>query len=554
MASSRGPGRTTPRGGGALLVLFVLNAGVAGAQVTSVSTRPDSGARIEVQPTLPAASGYAPLRVKIRNDSDRDHSWTFLFQSYGTSGMRRETTSTLEVPAGEERRYDLVVPFATGPFERSYLSMQVHGYGVENAGWNFPMTAYYGSGAAREPALSESLRAGEAAAQPRPQPVVGDAPADAPETVSLSFDPRLLPSDWRGLTAFPLIALWESEWRGLDPEARTALQDWCLHGGRLVRVGAGTTATSDEAYGLGSVALVPTPSTAEEWSRISEVPAEERGIDYPTWAGRMVLPIETRKGLLLVYLLTYALLVGPVNLFVFCRRGKRSRLFWTMPALALAASAFLTVVIVLQDGLGGTGHRVALVRLAPDLAREVVLQEQVSRTGALLERGFEMDESIALFDVRPETYGYGGSLTSAASVFDGGWFRSRAVQIQRLDAVRPSRARIEWTGEGSLLSSIGDPIEELFYRDDEGRLWRARDVAPGRAIALAPATEPDYEAFWKSVSATAGPQVRARLRRLSSERDAFVGRTRHRTDAVIGTLDAIDWQDTVIYSGRPVRR
>lgn len=477
--------------------------------------------------------GYAPLRVTILNESGRDRAWTFDFRSYGNAGTARLSRVVLPVASGEERTFEVVAPLATDIGEMSSLQMRVLGFGVSSSDWHYPLSSGYGQTpeASPPPALSQSLH------------------QEAQQGVA--FDPSLLPSDWRGLLGLRALALTEDEWRKASPSARSALSEWTSRGGYLVRLGSSSFVEGVqgvETLGLGTVVTKPRPESASEWQESLKTPPIPQTISYRAWADEHFKAIETRSGLLLAFLVLYAPLVGPVNLYVFCSKGRRARLFWTLPTLALGASLFLAGLILMQDGVGGRGHRVTFVRLVPELTREVTIQEQVSRTGALVTRGFEIEEEVAVFGA-PLGFSSGGELASEGSSFGGSWFRSRSIQAQRIEGVRPGRAGVSIAGEATLTSSIEDRLEEIYYRDEEGRLWRATGLAPGSKAALAPASEEEYERFWGALSREAGPGARIHLQKSYWERGAFLARA-GASDAPIETLEGIDWTDTVIYSGR----
>src|SRR5690606_21574539 len=72
---------------------------------------------------------------------------------------------------------------------------------------------------------------------------------------------------------------------------------------------------------------------------------------------------EFRYGLFIGVLVLFAIIVGPVNLFVFAKVGKRHRLFITTPIISLATSLLLVGLIILQDGFGGSGFRRVLMEV-----------------------------------------------------------------------------------------------------------------------------------------------------------------------------------------------
>jgi hypothetical protein len=106
----------------------------------------------------------------------------------------------------------------------------------------------------------------------------------------------------------------------------------------------------------------------------------------------------------LVFLVIFGVLVGPVNLFVLAPAGKRHKLFITTPLLSIGASIVMVGLILIQDGTGGTGRRFIAINLQPDEAAAYVTQEQISRTGVLFGTGFEMKQPVLIEPVAlPDT-------------------------------------------------------------------------------------------------------------------------------------------------------
>ena len=81
---------------------------------------------------------------------------------------------------------------------------------------------------------------------------------------------------------------------------------------------------------------------------------------------RRWVTISLNAPLLIGFILVFAVLVGPVNLFWLADASRRHRLFWSTPLISVAASLLLVGVIALQDGFGGSGERVMATLLVPD--------------------------------------------------------------------------------------------------------------------------------------------------------------------------------------------
>ena len=529
------------------LALALSMTSLASAQ-TTVPTTDRSRVLIEYTGPTQLSNQFMVMRIRIGNRSGRDRAWAFEFKalraSYGDVGRR--SRFELEVEDGQDRQFEILVPLS-GAANASWVQMMVFGHGVANAGQLKIVANTVSSRVAVS--TNANLRSQEI----QPQLMSGPNGLEGPFT----FSAESLTSDWRAYSSLSALWLAADEWKGVDAALRRTLFEWVAGGGRLVVVESGDTAATApiQRHGLGMIVTIPEGLADESVGvfRLAWPPAND-GADSVSWVGNLIEPIETHKGFLSLVLLGYLVLAAPVNLLVFSPGTKRMRLFWTMPAIALGASAVMAAVILLQDGVGGSGYRRNLVYLLPELNRELIVQEQVSRTGALLRRSFEVEEPIVITDLTVNHLDRSSrEFGSHGTRYAGDWFRSRSIQAQRLQWARSSRARVELVGaEGThpvLLSSIDVRLDELYFRDESGRVWQGRNVLPGRPAALRSATEQEYERFLREVSlGTAGPGIRTRVDEIRGLRGAFLASAG--SDVAIETLTSIDWNDApVLYAG-----
>jgi hypothetical protein len=539
--------------GVALALTFVLSGEGLAAATTSVPTTDPRALLIEYTEPTQFSNDAMVMQIRILNRTGRARRWVFELNaprlSYDDGGRR--SRFELEVESGDDRRFEILVPLA-GAQEASWVQMAVFGDGVVGAGQMQLVANTVSSTVATSAGATIHDEQARAA-------LLGQFGPGGP----FVFDAADLS---RHVQAYAgLAALWISaeEWSEADPGIRRVLTEWVAGGGRLVLVESGESlpAAPIRRYGLGAIANVPAGLSHEDVNELEDVVAPANpDLALASWATSLIEPIEIHEGFLSLILLGYLVVAGPVNLLVFSRGANRMRLFWTMPSIAFIATGVMAVVILLQDGVGGSGVRSSLVYLQPELNRELVVQEQVSRTGALLTRSFEIDESVHVTALAISDRTYQDSdradLVSSGDRYEGDWFRSRSVQAQRLETTRASRARVELVGsEGSqpaLLSSIDVPLDELYFRDDSGRVWRAENVVPGRPASLDSATEMDYEQFWREVSfRAAGPRIRRRTTSIHQLPGTFLARAApDRSDAMFETLASIDWSEsTVLYAG-----
>ena len=177
------------------------------------------------------------------------------------------------------------------------------------------------------------------------------------------------------------------------------------------------------------------------------------------------------------FIVAFGVLVGPVNLYWFAGPKRRQRLFWTTPLISLAGSALLVALMILQDGIGGNGARRVLALMLPGQNKIAIVQEQISRTGVLLGRSFDIEEPSWMQQLPGEpsspgnsTFGNSGRRLAETDQRQrsGDWFTNRAVQAQVIEAVRPSRGRIEFFPGKSdqdppaVLSSLGTTLAQVY--------------------------------------------------------------------------------------------
>ncbi len=559
----------------AALALLALLAGPvrAGLDVEFPDLDSRAGVAIHLRSMLnsPPHAGFAPLRIVIRNEATEARRWSFGFQSfasYMSRGMVSSRTS-VEVPAQSEKAVEFLIPVAPllGGYRYPRINITCNGPGAGGAFlWSGGTTpTFHHSTPPPCLALSQSLA----------NPVWGDLEAHmksaSRELRAAQIDPALLPGDALAWIGWDLVWLTDAEWGAAGPAQRKALTDWVKLGGRLVVVTEGDTpapapdlpAAAAANLGAGSVDRIAVRGAGDLRNRILQVldavPSLVRTVanEYQAaWPLRRLVPeVHMRTGLISLFVIVFAVIIGPINLVVLARRRRHLHLFWTTPALALLASIGLGAVIVLQDGFGGRGARATLVYLDPAAHQACIWQEQISRTGVLLGRGFARSPGSFLIDL--PLYSGGDELAPAASLdnetWSGDWFASRRVQAQLLAAVQPARARVRIgaprPGEYTVLSELGAPLQRVLYLDAQGKAWQAEQVQPGVRQALVALTDSDRDAAWQKLSRTTGP----RLQQVLPERDRagwFIAEAGEPTEHVLPTLRSIRWtQHTLIYHG-----
>jgi len=549
-----------------------------------IDPKTDTHVEITALFSTPASCGYLPVRVSIANRLESNRSVTVSFESgtnnygYGNDGSKMTSSFTFDAPAEKASDHDILVPLPTsigvrggGVYVRTTLSGSL-GNGSNN------LSAQFGE---KQPGvlMGEKLYTVNALELTKEAGSSGHFGTYGSRADFASrFDARRMPDDWRAYSGYDYIMMTDEEWTAVSPGAKTAILSWIRLGGNLriytpTGTATGLNLPQDTSFGsvlvgrtTGGALKLDAPGIIRDLTAASAPVAQMDSInnDYNT-----LWPLQNDFGkvgfnyaVFIVILIAFGVIVGPVNLFVFAKTGRRHRLFITTPLISLAASLLLVVLILLQDGFGGRGTRVALMEVRPDNNENAAYlhQEQFSRTGVLTGARFTLNEAAAISPVpiaddnrwaRLTTSNGGGGNGYSANFVDGkletagDWFQSRSEQGQILDAVIPTRGRIERAsaaGDPSLLSTFDFPIETLLFLDASGQWWKATGLQAGSRFKPTAITNAEADALVDSERSRFGKRNGKLLDKVRHRNGSFIAITLQAP--AVETYKSIKWQQT----------
>lgn len=559
----------------------------AGEQIVrhTYSDVPDTFVQIESVFGSASNHGAMPFHVTIRNNSGSARTWQIRAkegENYRQLSML--TTAVIPVPDGSEVTQVLILPFAPSFLSYNYrnLEFQVSASGLpgevfrhtETLPESFPILAM-SSALARQSLLDLNR---DVAAKNSNNPYFAK-----------EFEAEDLPTDWIAYSGLDALLMDADLWGTVTSAQRQAMIAWVRLGGRLDLYGAGAfdaslpdlpgnlVAGTVSGMGSGRVGLfewsgdkLPTSTLSRYESLFSMSESLDRDYESGWDLYRLLEPGNFQPLFIFLVLLAFAILVAPVNLFVLARAGRRHRLFITTPLISLATCAALFVMIFFIDGIGGTGHRVVLAEIQGGGENHTyIVQEQVSRTGVMLNSGFSPDQELRIDPVHlPESRlnpfsnngGRGTQLRVADGGFSGPWFRSRSEQGYLVRAAVPSRARIEFCGTEDgipiLISNLPETISRFAFVDSQGQWWDLTDggrVASGHRLPLVKREERAsvmwIESFRKKLSKTR----RANFPADKGTLNRFYAEVETPNAYALQTHPSIRWQTTdLLLTGNPV--
>lgn len=534
----------------------------------------------------PSLGGYMPVRILIANRQKIPHKifLNFTDENNYSDSLSTSSSFTFSTPPGKTLTTDILVPLGpqNGVLDYHTLSVTLSGsmgktqdtlntvFGPDRPCVLLSESLYTANGSSLDTEINS-----------RPS---SSSRGSSGEGFSAKFDPKLLPDDWRAFSGYDTLMLTQDDWASIPPGPRNAITSWVRLGGQLILFT--TTNPTLPALSLpedpsfGQILLRPIPSdlrldakrtvdlallTSKPKTRIQSIISDFEN----SW------PIVSEFGqksfnytLFVIILIAFGILVGPINLFVFAKSGRRHRLFITTPIISIATSLILIALIILQDGFGGKGTRIVLMEVRPDQNQNAAFihQEQFSRTGVMTSPSFTV-ESSALISPVPIAASRWARLTtsydslgtynlqpSSGKLFaSGDWFQSRSEQGQLITAVIPTRGRIEaaTTTPGTLISTFEFPLDTLLYIDPSGQYFQAEKITKGQPFKLTPKDPATIQPILNNLHKRLTPRNRSLLKKVDSRLDHFIAITTHAPG--IETHPGIDWKTSTIITG-PITR
>ncbi len=557
-----------------------------------------------------APYGYLPVRVTIRSALGQTQNWNLRFNASAAGRGNISYSSDFSLPgeANAVTEHDILIPLPTELTRSGYrgLSMQIQ---ITSPGMELYRDYYsqsFNPGWAHI-AISDKIAQKNLLGLSNHLQTVNRGSTGGSDRFGSTFKASMLPQDWRGWVGTDAIMITDGEWTSLSPESRRAIMEWLRMGGYLAvyttrentsleSLGLGHASARDPevessvkdflqaaSISLGRVSLrkwdgsnLNVNQTYQLYARVAGNSAEHFATDYSSyWKLQSDFgEAPFNAALVIILLIAFGVVVGPVNLFVLAKPGQRHRMFLTTPLISLAASLLIVLLILFSDGLGGRGMRFAAINLEADQdeRRAYVFQEQISRTGMLLSNTFTTEDipfiSPTVLAASRWTK-FGGSdntevrYTLNGNQFAGDWFQSRSEQAHYLEAIRPTRSRIEkvqsasaGAGDGAnapeLFSSLEFAVDQLFYFDEEGKVWRCENsVASGNRIPLAASSRKAFRDWWEDQTEVASNSLQSVLRNYpETPRDYFFATAAKSGGLAVETLGAIKWEkDRIVIYG-----
>lgn len=485
--------------------------------------------------------GYVPARVELSNRSGEARRVEFS-SSGGTWNLNLEARCTVQVPAGERMRFEVLLPTLVGSQSpgsggSSGLYVTVAGdgeffdLGTGTSGWSPGNRAVMVFGEEAPGRVAVAQLETDLQDPDLVDPGASRRTIDRTGEFSLSL----------GAAAFDAMPLGPAGFSSLDavvldlgdglptPEKLEALAAWVRTGGTLVVFGdasarerLGATDAFQAAFeerfevapgagvwrfGLGRLAVQAGGSYGDArgaaflkdalfetqepdgpgapWMPASNGPWRAAGetLEAPDF-GR--LPVRA----FLLLLLGFAVLIGPVNLFAIRRLARPGLLLITIPALSLLASAGVLAYGVLHQGLGTKAVASTLSVLDQRVARVATVEHRYLFVGMSPGRGLLPAAGTTVFPRRVENEELTFEVRQGAGVeLAGDFLPVRTPVEQVLTSARSARLGLAFEkaedGGWTVTNRLETGVIQVLLVDLAGDVHVGGPVGAGRSVPLA---------------------------------------------------------------------
>jgi len=330
----------------------------------------------------------------------------------------------------------------------------------------------------------------------------------------IQSSPALWPTDWLAYIGFDSLVIDPGDFAKMPSAVRSALRDYVDAGGCLAFVGADDNLGEASATfplpapgqsapcGFGRVMLLHDLLPAADRIPISherDLFAQTIVSRYGVWGqgGNSLIdklvdvPIpnassRTPVAALIILLVLFFILGGPVAMIVLARKNRRIWLYWVLPAFSAAVTAVIVLAVLLSEGTT-VSVRLQSATLLDQTARRAITLGAIGFYAPVgILGGIEFPSEM---DVTPLARPSGATVVCGARQrYSSAWVPARVCSFFRTREVgeRHERLLVEERDDGTVevVNALGAPIRLLRLRSADGILHGTESLPPGERRVL----------------------------------------------------------------------
>ena len=559
---------------------------------------PDTNTKITLKSAFEnlGSWGHYPLNVTLRNTSDK--SQTFQLDTVSSSeaaGYRGSKTKEIKTsgkfsftcPAGIEKSFSVLIPLAMASYGANDYSWSRHSNNDEKS--NLLLLKFTSGNDIFTSSISgnhielKSYAVSLGFSQKIPYSSKKRHLLEA-----TTVDLLTLPLSQQSLVGYDTIFLLYEDWEKLSKDRKKTLITWTQRGGNLTILvdilmknqikelqnffpGIDPSLLPVQAPCInGHVFIGTKKQITAKLAKQPPLPIQKISLKTLKHNFTNHWPLQEQVGSkefgvvpIIILLIIFASLVGPLNFFVFAKQGKRHKLFLTTPLIALSMSAVLVCFIVFKDGFGGNGKRVLLKEIDAQSNTSYSIQEQFCRTGMLFGDKFELPNGLFINQV-PISKSRWARVSNekqnvkedytiikgeATSSYLGNYFSSRSEHGHLVTGEQITQESITITpkaGGFEVISTLKESLDSLYFVKDSS-YYLVTNLTTGNPAIAQLSNYSEWEKWVNTQCRRFAPTAMGMLRHRSTREDSFIAFS---SNAVgIDTHPSIKWGTEAIITG-----
>ena len=199
--------------------------------------------------------------------------------------------------------------------------------------------------------------------------------------------------------------------------------------------------------------------------------------------------LSARWLMLVIYL--FALLIGPVNVFVLYRMGRRILVFLTVPVASLICCGFIYSYYLVFESSTLLVKRQTLTLLDERDSRAITLGNYAVFSARSRPEGLHFSMQTEVYHLARDDY----RSTDAGKFinldedqhFADGWIKPKIPRYLHLRSIETRRERVTLStrdGRLHLMNGLGADIDKLFLMTRSGQIYSLRNLAAGNTAEL----------------------------------------------------------------------